>query len=319
VTSLTATTSAEVGKALTAERRAAGAVTQGLVLTFVVVTSESYVGENLADARAASMAHPCRVIAVVPGDPEGATRLDAEVSVGGASGPGQAIVLRLSGALVEHADSVVLPLLATDTPVVTWWAGPPPEYPAGEPLGVLASRRVTDTYRAEDPRESLRLRARQYQPGDTDLTWTRDTLWRSIIAAVVDALPGPVTAVTVVTERGNPSAALLAAWLSIRLGVDVQLEDGPGPAITALRLTARDDDPAAPAGAGGQPEVEVELTRPDGHTATLTRTGQPDRVLPLPIRGMAELLAEELRRLGPDEPYADALAAVERIPAGSPV
>ena len=41
----------------------------------------------------------------------------------------------------------------------------------------------------------------------------------------------------------------------------------------------------------------------------LTRTDQPDRTLPLPRRDLGELLAEELRRLDPDEPYAEALEA----------
>ncbi len=305
---LEGTTSAAVAKALAAERKASGAVTIGLVLTFVVIVDAEHVDDTVAAARAASMAHPCRVIAVVPGDPDAAPRLDAEVSVGGESGPGEAVLLRLTGPLVAHADSVVLPLLATDTPVVTWWAGPPPEDPADEPLGLLASRRVTDTYLAADPRASLAVRASQYQPGDTDLAWTRDTLWRSVIAAVTDALPGDITAVTVVTEHGNPSAALLAGWFVARTGVVPDLEDGPGPAITELRFTATETDGSSRA---------VRLTRPDGHTAVLSADGHPDRTLPLPIRSLAELLAEELARLDPDEPYADALAAVARVPAGS--
>jgi len=306
---LTDTSSAEVAAAMAAERRAAGAVTIGLVLTFVVIVDAEHVEGTVAAARAASMAHPCRVIAVVPGDESGPARLDAEVSVGGQSGPGEAVLLRLSGELVAHADSVVLPLLAPDTPVVAWWAGPPPEDPAGEPIGLLASRRVTDTYLAADPRASLLARAQQYQPGDTDLAWTRDTLWRSVVAAVTDALPGSVTAATVVTEHGNPSAALMASWLQVRLGVSVVVADGPGPAITEIRLTAE--------GAGGSGPVEVVLTRPDGHTATLTRTGEPARQLPLPIRALADLLAEELARLGADEPYADALAGIVAVGAGT--
>ena len=38
-------------------------------------------------------------------------------------------------------------------------------------------------------------------------------------------------------------------------------------------------------------------------------TGQPDRRVALKRRTTADLLAEELRRLDADEPYADALAA----------
>ena len=178
-TSLTDTTSNEIMAALAAERRAAGAVTFGLVLTFIVVAEPDGavpVDKAVAAATAASLAHPCRVLVVVHGDPAGKPQFDAEVSVGGSHGPGESIVLRLAGPVVDHADTVVLPLLAPDTPVVTWWASAPPADPARLPLGELASRRVTDTYLAEDQRASLELRAEQYEPGDTDLASTRDSL-----------------------------------------------------------------------------------------------------------------------------------------------
>jgi hypothetical protein len=67
----------------------------------------------------------------------------------------------------------------------------------------------------------------------------------------------------------------------------------------------------------------VTLTRQDGRIATLTRPGQPPRQVSLHRRPMAELLAEELRRLDPDEVYQDAVgrfakdhaAAAEAPPA----
>ena len=73
-------------------------------------------------------------------------------------------------------------------------------------------------------------------------------------------------------------------------------EDTGGPGITEV---------AVDLGSAG----ELSVTRPDGRLATLTRTGQPDRVLPLPRRQVGELLAEELRRLEVDEVYAESLAA----------
>jgi glucose-6-phosphate dehydrogenase assembly protein OpcA len=309
-TKLERTTSNAIMAALQAERRKAGAVTFGLVLTFVVVVDPD--GEISADravaaATAASLAHPCRVIVVAP-HPDGEARLDAEVSVGGDLGPGESIIVHLHGPLHEHADTVVLPLLAPDTPVVTWWTGDPAG-PAGRQIGALASRRITDTYLAKDARDALRRLADTYEPGDTDLAWTRDSLWRSMVAAVFDALPGPAKAVRLTTEHGNPSAALLASWLQTRTGVTVELLDGPGPAITSLEVVAAD---------GVNGSVTARLVRPDGETATLTRTGQPDRTLPLPIRPLEELLAEELQRLDADEVYAESLAAVAGVGAGDP-
>ena len=52
----------------------------------------------------------------------------------------------------------------------------------------------------------------------------------------------------------------------------------------------------------------VEIERQNGN-ALLRRTGLPDRTLPLVARPLGEELAEELRRLDADQPYAAALAA----------
>ena len=72
------------------------------------------------------------------------SRLDAEIVVGGRLGPCEAVVLRMQGRLALHAESVVMPLLAPDVPVVTWWHGEPPERIAYDPLGV---RRRTPDHR----------------------------------------------------------------------------------------------------------------------------------------------------------------------------
>jgi glucose-6-phosphate dehydrogenase assembly protein OpcA len=78
-----------------------------------------------------------------------------------------------------------------------------------------------------------------------------------------------------------------------------------GPGITEVRLQTT-------AGA-------VVISRPDGRVATLTRPGQPDRHVALQRRDIADLLAEELRRLDPDEVYGETLAHVDvSPPAGLP-
>ena len=73
--------------------------------------------------------------------------------------------MRMYGRLTLHAESVVLPLLAPDAPVVTWWNTTPPDQIAYDPLGVLADRRVTDAAAAPDPLGTLRQRAEDYAPG----------------------------------------------------------------------------------------------------------------------------------------------------------
>jgi glucose-6-phosphate dehydrogenase assembly protein OpcA len=55
---------------------------------------------------------------------------------------------------------------------------------------------------------------------------------------------------------------------------------------------------------------EISISRTDGSNATLSRPGEPARYVALHRRETAELLAEELRRLDPDEVYAEALAAL---------
>ena len=294
------TDASEIVHLLGTERRAAGAVASGIVLTLVTVVDEQHADLAIAAATAAAMAHPCRLLVVTRRQSDAQTaRLDAEVEVGGRHGPGEAVVLRMYGRLCRHAESVVLPLLAPDTPVVTWWFGPPPSKPGQDPLGRLASRRVTDSAAADDGVATLAARANDYNPGDTDLSWTRISPWRSILAAVFDTLTSSATGGRIEAQKRNPSASLLAAWLRARLGIDVEIVESTGPGITEISLTLADGS-------------DVRITRPDGRSATLIQTGQPDRAMPLPRRELGELLAEELQRLDADEPYADALATFRR-------
>ena len=59
--------------------------------------------------------------------------------------------------------------------------------------------------------------------GDTDLTWTRLTLWRALLATALDAPPHePVTAAVVAGEVVSPSTDLLAGWLAARLDAKVK-------------------------------------------------------------------------------------------------
>lgn len=303
MTTLWDTTGSAVVAALSAERRAAGAQATGLVLSLVCVVSDRHLAAASAAAAAAAPAHPCRIITVVRGAPDApASRLDAQVEVGGARGPVESVVLRMEGRLARHAESVVLPLLAPDTPVVTWWSGEPPQRVAHDPLGALAGRRVTDLAAAADPLAALRTRAADLHPGDTDLAWTRASLWRAALAAALDTHPGRVRGVEVAAQPDDPTAYLLAGWLAERLTAPATIHSSRGPGITDTTLHLEDGD--------------IRLVRVDGQTATLSVPGSPDRTLDLPQRDLGELLNEELRRLGVDETYADALLAADRLIAG---
>jgi len=310
MTTLWETTGTDVVKALGQARRAAGSMISGLALTLVVVADEKRVAEAEVAAVRAAAAHPCRVLIVVRRQIESEQpRLDAEISVGGRLGPGEAVVMRMYGRLALHAESVVLPLLAPDVPVVTWWHSEAPAKIAHDPLGVFADRRVTDASQASDPIAALRIRAEDFAPGDTDLAWTRATPWRAVLAGAFDSTTGRTVRARIGAEAGNPTAWLIAGWLKDRLGVQAELVDTAGPGITEVSV-ALDDG------------TEMSLTRPDGHSAVLHRTGVQDRRLPLHRRDIGDQLAEELRRLDPDQPYARALSAatgiteLENRPAG---
>ncbi|WPO74507.1 glucose-6-phosphate dehydrogenase assembly protein OpcA [Streptomyces sp. KN37] len=302
---LTDTTSSKINKALVQGRRAIGTPAVGMVLTLVIVTDEENAYDSLRAANEASREHPSRTLVVIkraarsPRDRTN-SRLDAEVRVGVEAGTGETVILRLYGEVIDHAQSVVLPLLLPDAPVVVWWPVNAPADAANDPLGALAQRRVTDSYTAEDPIRELTARAESYHPGSTDLAWTRITPWRSMLAAALDQIACKVKSVQVDGEEFNPSCELLAMWLADRLDVPVRRAISPGPGLTGVRMET-DCGP-------------IVLDRADGSLATLHIEGQPNRAVALKRRETAELIAEELRRLDPDDTYASALKyGVDRL------
>jgi glucose-6-phosphate dehydrogenase assembly protein OpcA len=309
MTTLWDTTGTAVVRALAAERRSGGAVMSGLALTLVVVVDEKDVHEAEGAATTAASRHPSRLLIVIRRQVEAPVpRLDAEVLVGGRLGPGEAVVMRMYGRLSLHAESVVLPLLAPDAPVVTWWYGSPPDKIAHDPLGVSADRRVTDVERAPDPAAALRQRAEDYLPGDTDLAWTRTTPWRAELASAFDTVRSTAKTAVVTGRQDDPATLLLAGWLSARLGCEVPVEQAGGRApgvggigVSSVRIELAD---------GGL----VELTRKDAASVVLSRTDQPNSTVALPERDLGDLLAEELRRLDADQPYADALGMSMGVP-----
>jgi glucose-6-phosphate dehydrogenase assembly protein OpcA len=290
---LAETTTGRIHEAIWQARQRLGGPASGMVLTLVIVTDEAAQYDAVRAASEAAREHPMRVLAVITRRPAASSRLDAEIRVG-ETGPGEVVLLRMYGPLGEHADSVVTPLLMPDTPVVTWWPGIPPDVPSGSPLGALAQRRITDAAAAAAPHDCLASLAAHYRPGDTDLSWTRTTPWRTLLAAIMDQPHGTISGGTVEAEAGNPSADLIASWLSVRLGIPFATTVSDGPGITAVTFDTS--------------EGEVSVTRPDGRVAILRRAGQPERKVALHRRDTAELLAEELRRLDPDEVYGETIA-----------
>jgi glucose-6-phosphate dehydrogenase assembly protein OpcA len=285
---------------LAEERRSAGGVTSGLALTLIVVTDERRVTEAEAAATIAAQQHPTRLLIVVRRNVlDQQSRLDAEIVVGGRLGPCEAVVMRMQGRLALHAESVALPLLAPDVPVVTWWHCGPPERIAYDPLGVVADRRITDSANTHDPVATLWRRGEDYAPGDTDLAWTRITPLRTLVAGAFDTATSAPRTARVVAPHNDPGALLLAGWLKARLGIEPERVD-QGRRVSAVALELADGS-------------ELAVTRDNG-TARIQRSEYPERILPMLDRALGEELAEELGRLDPDQTYAAALAAATGIP-----
>ena len=290
------TTTAKVAKELVNLREEGGAVALGRVLTLLISTTLGEEEEAIAAANEASREHPMRVIVLSVIEPEHSisNRLDAEVRVGGDAGASEVIVLRAYGKVDSDEQGLVTGLLLPDTPVVAWWPGAAPDKVSESPLGKIAQCRITDAASQEDPIEALADLSKTYAPGDADFAWTRLTLWRTQLAAVLDQPPyEPITEAHVTSTPDFPSAKMLAAWLQLQLGVPVTCDlthtGLSWGGIHGVRLV--------------RPSGDIELTRIEPSVARLKQPNQPTHDLAMPRRSLRDCLAEELRRLDPDEVY----------------
>ena len=299
IVELSDTTTNEINKKINGLREEGGAIALGRVLTLVIAPDcEETLEWAIEAASFASREHPCRVIVTLAGDRGTSdSRLDAELRVGRDAGAGEVVVLRLHGELADHADSVVLPFLLPDTPVVAWWPASAPAVPAQDPLGRLAIRRITDATRAPDPLAALKDRLPGYAAGDTDVAWSRITYWRALLASAIDEPPHePIESAVVSGLQAEPALDILAGWLASRI-------DGT---VTRVVGTLKVELHRA--------SETVTLSRPqEGLTATLSRTSRPVALVPLARRDVPECLAEELRRLDPDEIYREALEGIDKV------
>ncbi len=307
IVDLPSSTTSAVNKKLVELRESGGVLAQGRVLTLVIITDDGAGIESaITAANEASREHPCRVIVLAKGQRKAAARLDAQIRVGGDAGASDVIVLRGYGQLgdPEPSAGMVMPLLLPDAPVVAWWPSEAPAQPSEDAVGKLAQRRITDALSSKNPVKAFEQRRANHVAGDTDLTWTRLTSWRALLATALDTPPHePVTSAVVAGEVISPSTDLLAGWLAARLDVKVKRSPAKsGQGMVSVRL----DRKSGP----------VELIRPDGKVGRLRQPGQPDRLVALARREVRDCIAEELRRLDPDEIYAEALGAVGRVSKG---
>ena len=294
------TTTSHVSRALVTIRSDGGAVALGRVLTLVISTVIGDEEEAIEAANDASREHPMRVIVV--GHSTSRTepaRLDAQIRVGGDAGASEVIVLRAHGPAGADEEGLITGLLLPDAPVVAWWPGSDvPDVVADSPLGRIAQRRITDASMQADPQVALDHLAATYRPGDTDFAWTRLTLWRAVLAAALDQPPyEPVERVEVSGAGDSPSTELLAAWLGLQLRVPVAV-------VLSHRSTGSSGIHGVQLFRASGP---IQLERAVLNVATLSQPGQPVHDVSLPRRSLRDCLAEELRRLDPDDLYGGVL------------
>ena len=284
----------KVSKELVRIREQGGAVALGRVLTLIIETDFDGLESAIKAANDSSREHPCRIIVLSDDNSQSEqdSRLDAQIRVGGDAGASEVIVLRAYGGAATHPASLVTGLLLPDAPVVAWWPSEAPDDISESPIGRIATRRITDAASQPDPHAYLRHLSKTYTPGDSDFAWTRLTLWRGQLAAILDQPPYDTVLGVEVTGAVNcPSTALLSAWLEMQLKVEVvriytePREDLAG--VRAVKLLRKSGD------------IEVVRNVPD--VAILIQPTQPTREISLPRRSLRDCLSEDLRRLDPDD------------------
>lgn len=296
------TTGSAVSNAIAAERHRMGSPATGMVMTLLIIADEANQTDATMAAAMAAREHPMRILVLIPRLSRDAARLDAEIMVGGDDGPGEVAKLRMHGELAHHIGSVAIPLLLPDTPIVAWWPSEAPKVPSEDEIGAHAQRRIIDSTASARQTVALKNSIKGYAPGDTDLAWTKTTSWRTLLAATLDQPHADIIGAEVSVPTSHASGLMLAAWLGQRLGVPASVINSKGPSITNVRLIMTDG--------------EINLSRRDGSTAHLLRRGMPPATVALPRRSIADLLAEELRRLDPDEVFGEALRNVPNVTKG---
>jgi len=291
-----------VSKQLVKLRESGGVVALGRVLTLIIETEFSEIEAAVADANGASRLHPARII-VLASEPKGGdkfARLDGQIRVGGDAGASEVVILRAYGSAASNPESLVTGLLLPDAPVVAWWPSGGPSNPSATPFGQIAQRRITDSARAGSGH--LKQLAKHYRAGDGDMAWTRLTLWRSQLAALFQQhLERTVTAVEVLGGPDSPSADLLAAWLTLRLGVTASITRKQGGkaihGIAGVRISFSDG--------------ELSIIR-STEVAKVKQTDAPNSQVLLPRRSNKDCLIEDMRYLGEDQVYGEVLVLCQR-------
>ncbi|MCX6391165.1 MAG: glucose-6-phosphate dehydrogenase assembly protein OpcA [Actinobacteria bacterium] len=181
--------------------------------------------------------HPARMIRLVEHKPD---RLDADIRVrlielgdAGMNVVVEDITITANRSRLDHATSLLAPLLARGLPTVAWLPG----YDHGrieDELSVTAHVTVFDSDRDPDPARAIAFAHHTALAHPSrDLAWLRTLNWRRRISAAFSSEHAQGTLAfapsgDVVGNVDSPAAMLLAAWIAVRADVNVTLRPGTG-------------------------------------------------------------------------------------------
>jgi glucose-6-phosphate dehydrogenase assembly protein OpcA len=323
--------------------------TRTRVLNLIVVTRGDQAAEHATEtiARLTSR-HPHRAIVVnaIPHSPN--DQLDVWVQAhcqlpqpGRARVCGEQITIEARGPALDRVPNTILPLLVPDVPVMLWWMrGEPFDDPRFAKFADMVDRMIVDSATFGQPEASLARMAALLESGIriSDLSWSRLTPWRELIAQFFDA-PSQVMHLEELTQvrvnyEAQPDAddrsqaLLLVGWLATRLGWLAGGQATQRGGITTFPMSRADRSeitiklrPARPkddlldrlaAVALESPRAKFSVERDRAPHCAVARAeiaGMPPltRKVHLEQPGEAELIGEELRLLGQDQTFAEVL------------
>ena len=294
------TTISKVSKRIVQIREQGGVVALGRVLTLVIETDFKGIEPAIKAANDASREHPCRIIVLADDNSTSKknAKLDAQIRVGGDAGASEVIILRAYGEAASDPESLVTGLLLPDAPVVAWWPGEAPKNAAQSAIGRIATRRITDALSQKDARAHFKNLAKTYAPGDSDFAWTRLTVLRTQLATMLDQPPyDKVLGAEIVGAQNSPSIDLLAAWLELKLKINVKIvRTTPAKSVNVIKSIKLI-----------RKSGTVEINRDVLDKAVLVQPSQPTREISLPRRSLRDCLSEDLRRLDPDDLFGEVI------------
>lgn len=221
----------------------AKAVTTAQVLNLIVhAASYDVANEYTQEMTLITGRHPSRVITMITDPKETEMPVQAWVSIscqmppaGGRQVCCEQVSVAAGGESVRQLSAAVIPLLMPDLPVFLWWPqGAPFDDSLFRTLADSIDRLILDSSTFENPEGTLstmanRLKQEWPKIACTDMSWSRLTRWREIVAQFFD---GPnmrpyldrinnVSIDFALSKRGGVNrthALLFAGWLASRLG-----------------------------------------------------------------------------------------------------